>query len=172
MRPLETTDTQRVAAATGWLELGCPVEAAHELDRVHPINRRHPDVLETRWRVFADAREWKVAAAVADSIVEVAPARVSGWLHRAYALRRSPEGGLTAALEALRPAVARFPEVPGVAYNLACYECQLGNLPAARDWLSSAFETAGRTGQRQRFREMAEMDPDLAPLRTSEAEVP
>jgi hypothetical protein len=45
-------------------------------------------------------------------------------------------------------------------YNLACYECQLGDLDEARKWL----ETACRIGERDHMKSMAVQDPDLKPL--------
>jgi hypothetical protein len=45
-------------------------------------------------------------------------------------------------------------------YNLACYECQLGDLDQARAWLEKAY----RLGERAEMQAMALEDPDLKPL--------
>jgi hypothetical protein len=45
-------------------------------------------------------------------------------------------------------------------YNLACYECQLGNLKEALQWLQLAIDLAGKKD----IRLMALNDPDLEPL--------
>jgi len=95
-------------------------------------------------------------------MVTVAPDEVLGWIHRAYAARRKPGGGLLQAWDALRPAVDRFPEEWLVLYNLACYAAQMGRLDEAWDWLTRALhasQDAARTIQ------MALADSDLAPLR-------
>jgi hypothetical protein len=47
-----------------------------------------------------------------------------------------------------------------VGSNLACYECQLGDLSQARKWLETAF----KAGDRKELKRMAMADPDLKPL--------
>ena len=44
-------------------------------------------------------------------------------------------------------------------YNLACYECQLGNLDRAKRWLEKAFEL----GDARNMKLAALDDPDLEP---------
>jgi len=44
--------------------------------------------------------------------------------------------------------------------NLACYECQLGDLSQARKWLETAF----KAGDRKELKRMALADSDLKPL--------
>lgn len=148
-------------AAIGWLGLGLPDEARAELERLSPASRSHPDVLEVRWAICANQSCWDEAVGVAEKIIALAPERPSGWLHRAYALRRAPGGGLRHAWDALRPAADRFPEEPIIAYNLACYACQMGQLDEARVWLRRAL----KTGDRERLKTMALQDKDLEPLR-------
>ncbi len=53
-----------------------------------------------------------------------------------------------------------FPKESLIPYNLACYECQAGNLKAAWNWLEKAFDA----GDAKRFKLMALEDPDLEPL--------
>jgi len=48
-----------------------------------------------------------------------------------------------------------------IAYNLACYECQLGNLSQARVWLREAF----KLGDSRQLKITSLQDPDLAPMR-------
>lgn len=149
-----------MSSALGWLLLGNLREAEAEYAQVSAPARRHPDALEVEWSIHAHARRWEAALAAATTLVEVAPHRASGWLHRAYALRRVPNGGLTAAWEALLPAAERFPAEPIVLFNLACYACQLGRLEEARRWLHQALGVAdART-----IRQMALQDEDLKPL--------
>jgi hypothetical protein len=69
-------------------------------------------------------------------------------------------GGLPAAWAALLPAGEKFPQEPMVAFNLACYACQLGDLAAAREWLARAERISGRAA----IREQALADADLEPL--------
>jgi Flp pilus assembly protein TadD len=53
-----------------------------------------------------------------------------------------------------------FPKEQIIAYNLACYDCQLGDLNAARSWL----EKACALGDARKIKHMALQDPDLEPL--------
>jgi hypothetical protein len=82
-------------------------------------------------------------------------------VHRAYSLRRVPNGGLQLAWAALRPAFDKFPKEELIAYNLACYASQFGRLEEAWEWLHRAMEAAGDVG---RIKKRGLADPDLEPL--------
>jgi Flp pilus assembly protein TadD len=147
-----------VDAAQGWLELGDARAAAAELERVTPGARAHPGVLEARWRLLAHERRWSEALAVAEALLAAAPATPAGWISRSFALhelRRSAE-----ARRLLLPAWKRFPKESVIAYNLACYACQLGDLAEARQWLDAVL----RLRDRDAIRRQALDDPDLRPL--------
>jgi tetratricopeptide (TPR) repeat protein len=158
--PLQRPDSFYVVGAIGWIELGNFEEATLELDRVSPQNRDHPDVLEALWRVHAARQDWTAALQASRQLVAVAPERPSGWLHQAYAARRAPEGGLETAWQILRPAAEIFPGEGLIAYNLACYACQMQRLDEARDWLQHAFK--GK--EKAHYRLLALNDEDLKPL--------
>jgi len=53
-----------------------------------------------------------------------------------------------------------FPKEKIIAYNLACYDCQLGDLDAAKAWLDKAC----MLGDVHKIKHMALQDPDLKPL--------
>jgi HEAT repeat protein len=59
----------------GWLELGNPVEANEQLERIAPLLRAHPDVLEVRLQVFVHARKWEACVEVAETILKSDPDR-------------------------------------------------------------------------------------------------
>ena len=157
---LEPPDTHYFLAAIGWLELGNPAEAGAELAQLSPAQQEHPDVLEVRWSILAEQRRWEEGLQIAQALLRRAPKRSSGWLHRAYALRRVPEGGLREAWDALLPAFDKFPKEPIIPYNLACYACQMQQLDAARDWLQRAVAISGK----EKIKPMALKDSDLEPL--------
>lgn len=161
MESLAPPDSFHLSAAVGWLELGNPAEAGEEISRISPALLEHPDVLEVRWDVCASSRSWDAAYDVAEALVRVAPERSSGWVHRAYALRRKPGGGLEAAWSALHPAVKKFPKVPLIPYNLACYAAQFGRLDEAMSWLHCAM---GAGADVKAIKEMALHDDDLKAL--------
>jgi len=165
---LEPPDSYYLAAAIGWLELGNHVEAGEEISRIAPEHWDDPDVLEARWQVCAAGRSWDAALTAAERMVEVAPDRVSAWLHRAYALRRTTKGSLALAADALRPAYDKFPKSALVPYNLACYDAQLGQLDSAWEWLKKAIN---RSENIKTLKQMALADDDLKPLHTRIAEL-
>ena len=158
---LEPPDTHHLRAAIGWLELGNHVEAGEEIARIVPELLEHPDVLEVRWDVCARGKSWDAALVITERLLVVAPARISGWVHRAYALRRVSGGGLTLAWAALRPAFEKFPKEPLIPYNLACYAAQFGRPDEAWDWLHKAMESAGDV---KAIKEQALADSDLKEL--------
>jgi tetratricopeptide (TPR) repeat protein len=160
MHKLEPPDTHYVLAAIGWLELGNLAEAKAELDHVSPAQQEHPDVLELRWSIAAQQERWGEGLQAAQALLRCAPERLTGWLHRAYALRRVPEGGLQKAWDALLPAFEKFPKEAIIAFNLSCYACQMRQLDAAREWLRRAVALGGE----EDIKQMALKDPDLQPL--------
>jgi tetratricopeptide (TPR) repeat protein len=160
MKAIEPADMFRLAAAEGWIELGCPGEAQIELEEIDASLEDHPDVIEVRWQLLAAQHRWPAALEAGRRLLDLAPDRVTGWLHHAYALRRTPEGGLRAAWNALAPALEKFPDTATVPYNLACYACQLDQLDAARAF----FQRALGVGKKERLKQMALNDRDLEPL--------
>jgi hypothetical protein len=154
-------DSHHLLAAQGWLELENPSEAGEEIARISPGNLEHPDVLEMRWAVCAAGERWEAGLEVAEALLRIAPERPSGWLHRAYALRRVKGGGLERAWEALRPGYDKFPKAEVIAYNLSCYAAQLGRLDEAWEWLHKTMEAAGDVDA---IKNMALADMDLQAL--------
>ncbi len=159
MSTLSYPDKHFVNAALGWLDLHTAAEARAELQQVSAANASHAEVLEVWWRVHAAELHWDEALRVAELELVAAPDRMSGWVDRSYSLhelRRTRE-----AREALLPAVEKFPEASLIPYNLACYECQLGNPVEAHRWLRKAIAR----GEKGEIKDLALNDPDLAALR-------
>jgi predicted Zn-dependent protease len=153
---MSPSDHHHFLAAQGWLELGNPSEADKEL--AHVKSASDPDVLEMRWVIRSEAKDWAACVDLGRRLIRSAPERTVSWLHCAYALhelKRTRE-----AWDVLLPVAQKFPADPTIPYNLACYACQLGDLVAARDWLAQAF----RLGNAREIRAQASVDPDLAPL--------
>ena len=158
MNQLEPPDSHYLNAAQGWLELGSAVEAVQELRHIATENARHPDVLELHWSIQANQKRWEEALVLARQIIAAAPERCSGWIDQSYALhelKRTAE-----AREQLLTVTDKFPGVAIIPYNLACYCCQLGDPPAARQWLEKAM----KAGSGAHIRRMAMEDADLQPM--------
>jgi Flp pilus assembly protein TadD len=160
VQKLEPPDSHHLDAAIGWLGLGCVDDACAELEKISAVNQLHPDVLEVRWTICAHDRRWHDALTIAELELQTAPEESSGWLHRAYALRRVHDGGLPQAWDALLPAAKKFPAEPVIAFNLSCYACQMQKFDAAREW----FHRALAAGKKEVIKQMALADDDLQPL--------
>ena len=104
VQKLEPPDSHHLDAAIGWLGLGCAEDARAELANISAANQNHPAVLEARWTISAHAQKWQEALLIAGAELVIAPNDAAGWLHRAYALRRVADGGISQAWDALLPA--------------------------------------------------------------------
>ncbi|HTI69128.1 MAG TPA: tetratricopeptide repeat protein [Candidatus Limnocylindria bacterium] len=147
-------------AAQGWLELGCPADAAVELAQLPPELKRHPDVLRIQFHVERMLKRFPEALAVADSLIAVAPDDKWGWLYRSHALHwlgRSIE-----AYDLLEPLRTTFPDAFELPYDLACYCAQTERVDEARHWLSEAFRLGKKSAAA--IEGMALDDQDLKPL--------
>ena len=160
MQGIPPPDIHFLNAAQGWLGLDCPDEARIELNAIAPELQSHPEVLDVRWQLHTRQQDWQAALQVAQLEIKTRPDESSGWLHHAYALRRASRGGLIMAWGALLPAAQKFPKEPVIAFNLACYACQLKQLETAREWLDRAVKAGGR----EEIRKLALADDDLQPL--------
>src|SRR5438132_5702035 len=158
---LHPPDLHHLRAAIGWLELGNATEAGQEIARLSPEALDNPNVLAVRWQICAATQSWEAGRDVAERQVAVAPERVDGWIHRAYAIRRAKDGGLQKAWDALLPAAALFPKEPLIPYNLACYAARFGRLDEAWAWLQKAIQAGGDKASVQG---LALADDDLQPL--------
>ena len=160
MEEIGPPDAHHFKAATGWLELHCPGDALEELNLISAANQQHPAILELRWMILAGQEQWEAALDVATTLLSSAPNHSAGWLHRAYSLRRTPNGGLEKAWEALLPAADKFRKEPIIFYNLSCYACQMRKLDEARQWFRMALKLVGKA----EIQGMALADEDLEPL--------
>ena len=155
---LSPSDQRHLEAAQGWFELGNHLEANEELEQIAAECRADPAVLEVRWQIYARAEKWEGALDIASALVQADPDDPLGWVHRSYALhelKRTAE-----ARDNLLRVVDKFPISATMRYNLACYECQLGRLKEAKEWLAKAFELGDAT----KMKLAALEDPDLQPL--------
>ena len=136
------------------MELGNHEEANEELELIDAPLRAHPDVLEVRWLIYQKIENWKICKDIGTALVNLAPERTTGWIHRSFALhemKRTQE-----AYDELKPALDTFKKEQLIWYNMACYACVLGNKDEARGLLSKAIELGGDAVKTQALN-----DPDL-----------
>ncbi len=149
-----------IKTALGWLEAGEAQSAVDELGKIPLQFQKHPQVLRVRLAISTKTARWDIAAEVSNALRLVEPGDVNWWVSMAYAIRRSPGGGLEAAKLILLDAQKKFPKEPIVPYNIACYCCQLGALDQARGYLEKSF----KLGDAKELKSMAATDPDLERL--------
>src|SRR6185295_6003602 len=142
MAKIAPPDIHYLNAAQGWLGLGNSTEARAEMKRLSRPVLKHPEALETQYQIFALEKNWEAALAVSQLIVEVSPKNVTGFINRSFSLhelKRTQE-----AWDQLLPMTEVFPRNNIVAYNLACYACQLGRNDEALKWLLKAMDLGGK----------------------------
>jgi predicted Zn-dependent protease len=162
MNDLEPHDQMLLDAADGWLGFGHVIEAEKELKQITPAMQRHPEVLGIRCKMWAKAESWHSCEKVAQEIIDLEPESTFGWIYRSYALHEQALTGT--ARMCLLPAMELFPDDITIRYNLACYECVLGNIPGAKKQLAEAFNLALKENCYDEWKKQMMADEDLKPL--------
>ena len=160
LKEIEPPDSHHLRAAEGWLELGDHTQACEELKKISLQGRFHPMVLLTHWEIHAMAKQWTFAHIIAHALVVLFPDEPVGWINSSFALHQMKR--TNDAWRALLPAAQLFPKHGVVAYNLACYACQMGKNEEAWKWLDKAISL----GDSLKVKSAALEDPDLKPLWT------
>lgn len=149
---------QRLNAAIGYMNLNMTEDALAELNALTEAERVRTEALAVRTAVLIRRREWDSALQLATALCRAHPDHPSPYLDAAFCLHEMKR---TAEAKELLLNGPRSLRATGIFhYNMACYEAQLGNLAAARDYLGQAVCLD------ERYREMALNDPDLLPLRS------
>lgn len=142
-----------IRVAQGYIELGMHLDANEELEEIEPELRDRSEVLQLRLLIYCALSKWELMQTVAKALALRDPDNVQWAVSWAYATRRSDsiEAGRLILLEA----VERLPEAAILQYNLACYECLLGDVEVGKARLKHAFKLEPR------YREKALDDEDL-----------
>lgn len=159
MKSLEQADRVHLNAAEGWFGLGDLVSASDELEKITPAFRAHPAVLLMRCKIYQAAKKWGYLIEISQTLIEQLPKLADAWIHRSYALHELNQ--TREAFDLLLPAAKKFPKLPVIPYNLACYACQLGKLEDAMKQIEQAIDLADKKND---IRLDALEDPDLEPL--------
>ena len=159
MKSLEQADRVHLNAAEGWFGLGDLVSASDELEKITPAFRAHPAVLLMRCKIYQAAKKWGYLIEISQTLIEQLPKLAEAWIHRSYALHELHQ--TREAFDLLLPAAKKFPKLPVIPYNLACYACQLGKLEDAMKQIEQAIDLADKKND---IRLDALEDPDLEPL--------
>ena len=153
--PLSETHQRRLSAAEGYLTLGLFDDAAAELDSLPAEPQGCEAVLTVRLALCQATGRWAAMQAAARRLLALEPA-ADWFIALAYGTRRAES--IEQARLILMEALDRHPLEPLVHYNLACYDCQLGDVPSAKRFIERALRLKPSMGR------MALEDEDLAPI--------
>jgi Flp pilus assembly protein TadD len=132
----------RILTAEGYFELGMLLDAAAELEEIEQEKRSASEVLALRLQIYSKIKMWVAMQAVARVLALRDPDNVQWTVSWAYATCRADS--IEAARIILLNAVDRQPNVAIYHYNLACYECLLGDLEVAKAMLQHALKLEPR----------------------------
>ena len=152
-------DYQRILlAAQGFCELKMYDDALAELETLPPEAKEEPATYEMRLVVLMQAKRWEEALQAANQLCRLRPDAPGGYIHSAFCLHEL--GRTTDARDRLLNGPPALHKEATFHYNLACYECILGNVDLARMHLEKSIEID------KKFRDFAKTDPDLQALRS------
>jgi Tfp pilus assembly protein PilF len=154
--PLTPDDQRHLTAAEGFAELGMYLDANAELEEIDAEVRHVAEVLAVRLEIYRGLEKWELMRTVAGRLAANDPDNAQWSISLAYATRRAQS--IEAAKSILIEAVERLPKEPILHYNLACYECQLGDIEVAKARLEHACKLSDKC------RLMALDEADLEPL--------
>jgi len=154
--PLDPELQRRLSTAEGYLMLGLFDDAAVELDSLPAETQGREEVLTVRLALCQATERWAAMQAAARRLLDLEPASSDWCIALAYATRRAES--IEQARLILMEALDRHPLEPLVHYNLACYDCQLGDVPSAKQFIERALRLKPSMGR------MALEDEDLAPI--------
>jgi tetratricopeptide (TPR) repeat protein len=140
----------------GYLALGMFMEANDELERMPNGFKAHPTVLTARLALLMEMERWEAAVILGRSLFKLWPDDTEFCIHTAYCLHELKQ--TAEAKQTLLDGPDALRDLAVFHYNLACYECQLGNLGEAKRRLATCFKI-----DRAHRAESLE-DPDLEPL--------
>lgn len=131
---LQQEEQRHLTAAHGFLELGMPLEANAELELIEPVpSPPSRSFGRSRW-----LERWDLMSTVAKSC---SSRSFHGEMDDQVRTRFAKVGVGRAKLGSPTRCVYPVPIVRAdVRYNLACCECQLGNIETARQRLKEAFQ--------------------------------
>ncbi len=148
---------RRVRAAQGYVELGMPREALEELGALPEASQNRIEAILMRMEILRFLKQWEECATMGQLALGRHGECGGLYLITAYAVRRSQ--GLERAKALLLSGESVLKEEAMFHFNIACYECQLGNLNCAKERLQRAFALDPK------YRNVGKEDPDLTPLR-------
>lgn len=135
-------------------------EALEELASLPPEVHGEAVVVEMHLVTLMQAKRWEAALEYGRKMCELRPEAGAGFIHLAFCLH---ELGLTGQAKAwLMSGPPSIRKEANYFYNLACYECVLGNVDEARQLLAQSIALDPK------YREFSKTDVDLRALYAKE----
>ena len=145
-----------IQRADGFIDLRLLPRAKAELEKVPVAYRENRACCDVYLRLAMEEQNWAYAAEIAADLARRFSDELTYPVQLAYCIRRKES--LSAARSVLLEASRRFKKAAIIPYNLACYECQLGNREEASKYLQRAIQLD------KDCRELAMNDDDLEPM--------
>ena len=129
----------------GWLELGCPVEAYEELDKLPDSLHTTREVLKLKCNILSTARNWRELRVLSSTSAMYFPQEAA--FAEDWAWSEHKEGQTKQAYSILVHAAERYEKTWRTAYFLACFSYSLKQSREATEWLGLALLLHSSPGQ-------------------------
>ena len=136
--PLSPTDQLHLNTAAGLLQIGEPLNAWNELERITPLNRAKTEVLTVRLAVCRALKMWELAEEIARTLIRREPGNVMHVVALAEVMGKRE--GPVAAAAVYEFAIERFPDFAPLRVSLAVELVKAGQIEDAKRVVTMACE--------------------------------
>ena len=133
---IDPQNKMKILAAQGYLEIGMVEDALREMEALPENEKTSNECLSVYLEIFRETGEWDRMEKTAQRLCQTDKQNVKRWLDCAFA--RYHLDSVESARETLLAATERFPDEALVHFQLACCECQLGNIAEAKKHLNQS----------------------------------
>ena len=135
---IDPQNQMKIRAAQGYLEIGMVEDALMELEALPESEQMSNECLSVYVEIFRETGEWERMEKTAQLLCETDKQNVKSWLDCAFA--RYHLDSVESARATLLAATKRFPNEALLLFQLACCECQLGDIAEAKKHLNQSKE--------------------------------
>jgi tetratricopeptide (TPR) repeat protein len=136
--PLSPNDQLRLNTAAGFLQIGEPMDAWHELEMITPLNRAKTEVLTVRLAVCRALGQWELAEEIARTLIRREPGNVMHVVALAEVMGKRE--GPVAAAAVYEFAIDRFPDFASLRVSMAVELVKAGQIEDAKRVVKMACE--------------------------------
>ena len=136
--PLSPLDQLHLNTAAGFLQIGEPMDAWHELEMIMPLNRAKTEVLTVRLAACRALKMWELAEEVARTLIRREPQNVMHVVALAEAVGHREGPAASAAVYEF--AIEQFPDFAPLRVSLAVELVNAGQIEDAKRVVKMAIE--------------------------------